>query len=160
MVTDLITRKINQRNLSTDNNGLEFLVMENLICAIDEAFKIFQTLTESFLKNAGSALGGKNMNQTQLNRMKDGLGFIAALDQSGGSSPKALARYGIKEDSWKDEDEMFDLMHAMRTRMIKSPSFNADRILAAILLSRQWIEPLMDYILQTISGKRKELFPF
>lgn len=100
------------------------------------------------------------MNQTQLNRMKDGLGFIAALDQSGGSSPKALARYGIKEDSWKDEDEMFDLMHAMRTRMIKSPSFNADRILAAILLSRQWIEPLMDYILQTISGKRKELFPF
>ncbi|WP_304755228.1 fructose bisphosphate aldolase [Ileibacterium valens] len=76
------------------------------------------------------------MNQTQLNRMKDGLGFIAALDQSGGSSPKALARYGIKEDSWKDEDEMFDLMHAMRTRMIKSPSFNADRILAAILFEQ------------------------
>lgn len=76
------------------------------------------------------------MNQKQLDRMKNGKGFIAALDQSGGSSPKALARYGIKEGSWKDEDEMFDLMHQMRTRMIKSPSFNQDRILAAILFEQ------------------------
>lgn len=76
------------------------------------------------------------MNQKQLDRMTNGKGFIAALDQSGGSSPKALARYGIKEGSWKNEDEMFDLMHQMRTRMIKSPSFNQDRILAAILFEQ------------------------
>ncbi len=76
------------------------------------------------------------MNQKQYDRMKNGKGFIAALDQSGGSSPKALARYGIGEDAWKTEDEMFDLMHAMRTRMIKSPAFNDDHILAAILFEQ------------------------
>lgn len=60
-------------------------------------------------------------------------GFIAALDQSGGSTPKALRLYGISEDSWSGDDEMFDLVHQMRTRIITSPAFNGDRILAAIL---------------------------
>jgi fructose-bisphosphate aldolase class I len=60
-------------------------------------------------------------------------GFIAALDQSGGSTPKALMEYGIKEGSWSNEDEMFGLVHQMRARLITSPSFNGDRILASIL---------------------------
>lgn len=65
--------------------------------------------------------------------MHENPGFIAALDQSGGSTPKALKLYGINEDQYKNDDEMFDLVHAMRTRIIKSPSFKSDRILAAIL---------------------------
>lgn len=60
-------------------------------------------------------------------------GFIAALDQSGGSTPKALRLYGIPEDRWASDAEMMDLIHAMRTRIITSPAFNGDRILAAIL---------------------------
>lgn len=60
-------------------------------------------------------------------------GFIAALDQSGGSTPKALKLYGLSESAWSSEAEMFDLVHAMRARIITSPAFNGDRILAAIL---------------------------
>ncbi|QDU76335.1 Fructose-bisphosphate aldolase class 1 [Bremerella volcania] len=60
-------------------------------------------------------------------------GFVAALDQSGGSTPKALRLYGIKEDAWSNDEEMFELVHQMRTRIITSPSFNGNRILAAIL---------------------------
>lgn len=73
------------------------------------------------------------MNQDQLKRLKEDKGFIAALDQSGGSTPKALKAYGIEEDAYSNEEEMFDLVHQMRTRIITSPSFNKDRILAAIL---------------------------
>lgn len=69
----------------------------------------------------------------QLSKMKTADGFIAALDQSGGSTPKALRLYGISEDSWSGEDQMFDLVHQMRSRIITSPSFQGDRILAAIL---------------------------
>ena len=73
------------------------------------------------------------MNTEQLNRMKTGKGFIAALDQSGGSTPKALKLYGIEESAYSGEDQMFDLVHQMRTRIIKSPSLNKERILGAIL---------------------------
>ena len=73
-----------------------------------------------------------NYNQ-QLQKMKTHPGFIAALDQSGGSTPKALSLYGIKENSWSNEDEMFAIVHQMRTRIITSPSFTGERILAAIL---------------------------
>lgn len=66
-------------------------------------------------------------------RVRVGSGFIAALDQSGGSTPKALKLYGIEESSYSNEDEMFDLVHAMRTRIIKSPVFTSDRILGVIL---------------------------
>ena len=66
-------------------------------------------------------------------KMAQADGFIAALDQSGGSTPKALGLYGVSEDAWSTEEEMFDLVHAMRTRIITSPAFNGDRILAAIL---------------------------
>jgi fructose-bisphosphate aldolase class I len=69
----------------------------------------------------------------QMQKMKTQPGFVAALDQSGGSTPHALALYGIKDHPWKDDDEMFDLVHQMRTRVITSPSFNGKRILGAIL---------------------------
>ena len=73
------------------------------------------------------------MNAQMLERMKTGKGFIAALDQSGGSTPKALKLYGIDETQYSSEAQMFDLIHAMRTRMIKSPVFTSERILAVIL---------------------------
>jgi fructose-bisphosphate aldolase, class I len=73
------------------------------------------------------------LNEQQLQRMKSHPGFIAALDQSGGSTPKALALYGIKEDAWSNEDEMFAIVHQMRTRMITSHVFNGERIIGAIL---------------------------
>ena len=73
------------------------------------------------------------MNQKQLEKMKNGKGFIAALDQSGGSTPKALRLYGVEESAYSNDEEMFTLVHEMRTRIIKSPSFTSDRVLAAIL---------------------------
>lgn len=76
------------------------------------------------------------MNKEQLERMRSGKGFIAALDQSGGSTPKALEGYGISEDQYSGEEEMFDLVHAMRSRIITSPSFTSDRILGVILFEQ------------------------
>jgi fructose-bisphosphate aldolase class I len=73
------------------------------------------------------------MNDEQFQKIQSGQGFIAALDQSGGSTPKALKVYGIDEDQYSDDDEMFALMHAMRSRIITSPSFSGDHILGAIL---------------------------
>jgi len=74
-----------------------------------------------------------DFNQQQFERMKTHPGFIAALDQSGGSTPGALRLYGIKESAWSNEAEMFALVHQMRTRIITSPSFNGERIIGAIL---------------------------
>jgi len=71
--------------------------------------------------------------EQQADKMRSQDGFIAALDQSGGSTPKALRLYGIPEDAWSGEDEMFDLVHQMRTRIITSPAFDGNRILGAIL---------------------------
>ena len=73
------------------------------------------------------------MNQKQLDRMQKEPGFIAALDQSGGSTPKALKAYGIPKTRYRNDDQMFDLVHEMRTRIMTSPSFTSDKILAAIL---------------------------
>jgi fructose-bisphosphate aldolase class I len=73
------------------------------------------------------------MNQQQFEKMRDGRGFIAALDQSGGSTPKALKNYGIAEDAYSNDEEMFRVMHEMRSRIMRSPVFNGDRILGAIL---------------------------
>lgn len=73
------------------------------------------------------------MNLEKFNRIKNDNGFIAALDQSGGSTPKALRLYGINEDSYSNDSEMFDLIHQMRSRIIKSKAFTKDRILGAIL---------------------------
>ena len=73
------------------------------------------------------------MKVKQFQKVKDGQGFIAALDQSGGSSPKALRAYGVADDAYTTSDEMFDLIHAMRTRIITSPGFGGDRLIGAIL---------------------------
>jgi fructose-bisphosphate aldolase class I len=72
----------------------------------------------------------------QSEKVRTGRGFFAALDQSGGSTPKALAEYGIGQDSYKSEDEMFDLVHAMRTRVLTNPAFDGTRVLAAILFEQ------------------------
>ena len=76
------------------------------------------------------------MNEKQLQQMTSKKGFIAALDQSGGSTPKALRLYGIPEDKYSTDDEMFDLVHEMRTRIIKSPSFTGEKIIGAILFEK------------------------
>jgi fructose-bisphosphate aldolase, class I len=73
------------------------------------------------------------MDSEMFDRIAKGNGFIAALDQSGGSTPKALRQYGVPEDAYATEDEMFDLVHQMRTRIITSPAFTGERILGAIL---------------------------
>jgi fructose-bisphosphate aldolase class I len=75
------------------------------------------------------------MNDAQMDRIRTGRGFYAALDQSGGSTPRALALYGINHEAYDSDEEMFDLMHAMRSRIMTSPGFNQDRILAAILFA-------------------------
>ena len=87
----------------------------------------------------------------QLHKMKSQPGFVAALDQSGGSTPHALRLYGIKADAWSSEEEMFALVHQMRTRLIVSPGFSGDRILAAILFENTMDrdienQPTADYL--------------
>src|ERR1700758_4261103 len=87
----------------------------------------------------------------QLQKMKTHPGFIAALDQSGGSTPSALRAYGIKENAWSNEEEMFAIVHQMRTRIITSPSFTGERILAAILFENTMDrnierQPTADYL--------------
>ena len=72
-------------------------------------------------------------NEQYLDKIKNAPGFIAALDQSGGSTPKALGLYGVTPDAWSNDDEMFSVVHEMRTRIMTSPSFGGDRILGAIL---------------------------
>ena len=76
------------------------------------------------------------VNSTQCEKIKTGRGFFAALDQSGGSTPSALAEYGIGEDRFSSDAEMFDLVHAMRTRVLTSPAFDGSRVLAAILFEQ------------------------
>jgi fructose-bisphosphate aldolase class I len=89
------------------------------------------------LQNNPSRVGLRHQDisdaEQQLQKVKAQPGFIAALDQSGGSTPHALLEYGITEDSWSNDQEMFDLVHQMRTRIITSPYFIGDRILGAIL---------------------------
>ena len=79
---------------------------------------------------------GADVNNDQFEKAQSGAGFIAALDQSGGSTPKALKLYGIDEDAYSGDEEMFDLIHEMRTRIITSPAFDGDRIIGAILFEQ------------------------
>jgi fructose-bisphosphate aldolase class I len=91
------------------------------------------------------------LNERQLQKMRIQPGFIAALDQSGGSTPSALKAYGIKEDAWSNDDEMFAIVHQMRARIITSPSFTGERIIAAILFENTMDrdiegQPTADYL--------------
>ena len=79
------------------------------------------------------------MNQEMAEKFRSAQGFIAALDQSGGSTPKALKLYGIEESEYSGDDQMFDLVHQMRTRIIKNSAFHGDRVLAAICSKARWI---------------------
>ena len=90
------------------------------------------------------------MNQEQFDKVKRRDGFIAALDQSGGSTPKALRSYGVSDDEWSGDDEMFDRIHQMRTRIMTSPAFDGDRVLGAILF-----EDTMD---RSVEGKETSAY--
>ena len=100
------------------------------------------------------------MNQQQLDKVAKGQGFIAALDQSGGSTPKALRLYGIEESAYSGDAQMFDLVHAMRERIVSSPAFNGQRVLGAILFEMTMDRsvdgmPAADYLWQ-----KKQVVPF
>ena len=91
------------------------------------------------------------VNAEQLQKIKTSPGFIAALDQSGGSTPKALRLYGVQENTWSSDEEMFAIVHQMRTRIITSPAFNGDRIIGAILFENTMDreiegQPTADYL--------------
>jgi fructose-bisphosphate aldolase class I len=96
----------------------------------------------------------------QLEKIQTAPGFIAALDQSGGSTPKALAQYGIGEDEWNGEEEMFDAVHAMRTRIVTSPSFDGDRILGAILFEGTMDRDVAGLPTAAYLWERKRVVPF
>jgi len=100
------------------------------------------------------------MNNEQLDRMKTGKGFIAALDQSGGSTPKALLQYGIPEDSYSNDEEMFDLVHAMRTRIITCSAFDEDHILGAILFENTMDRSIEGVPTAEYLWKNKRIVPF
>ena len=100
------------------------------------------------------------MNDQQLQKMRNQPGFVAALDQSGGSTPKALAAYGIKEGAWSNNDEMFAIVHQMRSRIITSPSFNGNRILAAILFENTMDREIKGLPTADFLWKVKQVVPF
>lgn len=100
------------------------------------------------------------MNQDQLAKVRDDKGFIAALDQSGGSTPKALSLYGIDESQYSSEDQMFDLVHEMRSRIITSPAFNGQRILGAILFEMTMDRQIEDMPTATYLWQKKQVVPF
>jgi fructose-bisphosphate aldolase, class I len=100
------------------------------------------------------------LDQEQLQRIKTHPGFIAALDQSGGSTPKALALYGIKDGAWSNEDEMFAIVHQMRTRMITSPAFNGERIIGAILFENTMDRDIEDQPTADYLWNVKRVVPF
>lgn len=100
------------------------------------------------------------MNEKQLQQMTSKKGFIAALDQSGGSTPKALRLYGIPEDKYSTDDEMFDLVHEMRTRIIKSPSFTGEKIIGAILFEKTIERKIDDKVTADYLWEEKGIVPF
>jgi len=100
------------------------------------------------------------MNEKQLEQVTNGKGFIAALDQSGGSTPTALAAYGIKENAYSNEDEMFTLVHNMRSRIITSPAFNADHILGAILFEQTMDREIEGIYTADYLANEKGIVPF
>jgi fructose-bisphosphate aldolase class I len=102
----------------------------------------------------------RNINTVQLDRMHFGKGFIAALDQSGGSTPKALAQYGVQESSFSNEEEMYTLVHEMRTRIIKSPAFDSKYILGAILFENTMDRKIDGQWTADYLWEKKNIVPF
>lgn len=102
----------------------------------------------------------REINIAQLDRMHSGKGFIAALDQSGGSTPKALAQYDVQESSYSNEEEMYTLVHDMRTRIIKSPAFESDYILGAILFENTMDRKIDGQWTADYLWEKKNIVPF
>ncbi|MDY0393909.1 fructose bisphosphate aldolase [Virgibacillus halophilus] len=100
------------------------------------------------------------MQQSQFDRIKNDKGFIAALDQSGGSTPKALAAYGVSEDAFSNQEEMFDLVHQMRTRIITSPAFDPKYILGAILFEQTMDSKIEGLYTADYLAEKKGIVPF
>ena len=100
------------------------------------------------------------MNEQQLRKISEDTGFIAALDQSGGSTPKALMAYGIGEDAYANDDEMFDVIHKMRARIIMSPAFDGSRVLGAILFENTMDREIDGRGTATYLWKKKGVVPF
>lgn len=106
-----------------------------------------------------------SIDNEKLNKMQNGKGFIAALDQSGGSTPKALKGYGIDDSFYtvngvKDENKMFDLIHQMRTRIIKSPTFNGDKIIGAILFEQTMERKIDNLYTSEFLWEKKNILTF
>lgn len=101
-----------------------------------------------------------NVNQEQLNLMHSGKGFIAALDQSGGSTPKALSQYGVEENQYSNDEEMYTLVHEMRTRIIKSPAFDSQYILGAILFENTMDRKIDGQWTADYLWDKKHIIPF
>jgi fructose-bisphosphate aldolase class I len=100
------------------------------------------------------------MDAEQARKVAEGQGFFAALDQSGGSTPKALAEYGVPEDAYQGEEQMFDLVHAMRTRVLTSPAFDGSRILGAILFLQTMERDVDGVPTARYLWERKNVVPF
>lgn len=100
------------------------------------------------------------MNQKHFEQMKNNDGFIAALDQSGGSTPKALALYGVTEDQYSGEDEMFDLVHKMRSRIITAPAFDNSKIIGAILFEQTMDSEIEGMYTGDYLAEKKGVVPF
>lgn len=101
-----------------------------------------------------------SINPEMLEQIQHGQGFIAALDQSGGSTPKALANYGISEGSYSNDQEMFDLVHQMRSRIITSPAFTSEHIIGAILFERTMSSKIGDKFTAEYLWQDKHIVPF
>jgi fructose-bisphosphate aldolase class I len=104
--------------------------------------------------------GENYMNQEQMNQIHEGKGFIAALDQSGGSTPKALLGYGISKDCYSNDEGMFNLVHEMRTRIIMNPTFNSEHILGAILFENTMDRKVGDKFTGDFLWENKSVVPF
>ncbi|RKL65417.1 fructose bisphosphate aldolase [Salipaludibacillus neizhouensis] len=100
------------------------------------------------------------MQEKYLDRMRNGKGFIAALDQSGGSTPKALAAYGVSENDYSTEEEMFDLVHEMRTRIITAPAFDSEHILGSILFEQTMDREIESQYTGQYLAEKKGIAPF
>jgi len=104
--------------------------------------------------------GDNYMNQEQMDRIHAGKGFIAALDQSGGSTPTALLQYGVSKDSYSNDEEMFNLVHEMRARIITNSAFNSEHILGAILFENTMDRKIGDEFTADFLWKNKHVVPF
>lgn len=100
------------------------------------------------------------MMREQTEKVRSGRGFFAALDQSGGSTPKALAEYGVPEDAYSTDEEMFDLVHQLRTRVVTSPAFDGTRVLAAILFEQTMNREVDGLPTAAYLWERKQVVPF